>query len=80
MRLAKVLKAGTALMMWTLADNAAWVTKYKAVTERLKAKEAAVKAGASAERGTGVRDAAQQSKPVEVAPGATRLCWSRGDG
>jgi hypothetical protein len=45
-------------MMRTPADDAAWVAKYQAATERLKAKEATVKAGVSAEEGTGVGDAA----------------------
>jgi hypothetical protein len=43
----KALKSGAALIMWTPADNAAWVAKYQATTERLKTKEAAAKAGAS---------------------------------
>jgi hypothetical protein len=44
----KVLKTRAALMMWTPADDAAWVTKCQAATEQLQAKEAAAKAGASA--------------------------------
>jgi hypothetical protein len=39
---AKALKASAALMMRTPADAAAWVTKYLAVPEWLKVKEAAV--------------------------------------
>jgi hypothetical protein len=35
-------------MMWTAADNAAWVVKCQAMTERLTLREAAAKAGASA--------------------------------
>jgi hypothetical protein len=49
-------------------------------TERLKVKEAAVKAGASAQVGAGVGDAAQEPKQVEVASGTTRLDGSEGDG
>jgi hypothetical protein len=45
---AKVLKAGAALMIRTPADATAWVARYQAATERLKAKESTVKAGASA--------------------------------
>jgi hypothetical protein len=44
----KVLKFGAALMMRTPADDAVWVTRYQVATERLKTKEAAAKAGASA--------------------------------
>jgi hypothetical protein len=43
----KALKAGASLMMQTPADDAAWVAKCHASTERLKAKEAVAKAGAS---------------------------------
>jgi hypothetical protein len=46
----KALKSGAALMMRTLADDAAWVVRYQAATEWLKMKEAAAKAGASARR------------------------------
>jgi hypothetical protein len=35
-------------MMRTPTDDAAWVARCQAVTERLKAKKAAVKAGTSA--------------------------------
>jgi hypothetical protein len=34
MTLAKALKAGAALMMWTLVDDAAWVTRCHAAMER----------------------------------------------
>jgi hypothetical protein len=54
----KALKSGAALMMRTPADDAAWVTKYQAATERLKTKEATAKAGASAQEVTKVGDAA----------------------
>jgi hypothetical protein len=50
------------------------------VTEQLKAKEVVAKAGAGAEGGTRVGDAAQQSEPVEAAPSATGLGRSGGDG
>jgi hypothetical protein len=45
---AKALKAGTALIMRTPADAAAWVARCQAAMERLKEKDAAAKAGASA--------------------------------
>jgi hypothetical protein len=35
-------------MMRTVADDAAWVAKCQAATERLRLREAAAKAGASA--------------------------------
>jgi hypothetical protein len=59
MTLAKALKAGAALMMRMPADDAAWVKRCHAVMERLKAKEAIVKAGASTQEGIGVGDASQ---------------------
>jgi hypothetical protein len=37
MTLAKALKAGAALMMWTPADDAVWVKRCHAAMERLKA-------------------------------------------
>jgi hypothetical protein len=46
---AKALKASVVLMMRTSADDAAWIAKYQAVMERLKAKESTVQADASAE-------------------------------
>jgi cytochrome c len=77
---AKVLKASAALMMQTLTDDATWVAKYQVAMERLKAKEADVKAEVSAKEGTRVGDAAPRSEPVEVAPGAIGLSQSEGDG
>jgi hypothetical protein len=50
------------------------------MTERLKAKESTVQAGASAEEDVGAEGTAQQSKLVEVALDATRLGRSGGDG
>jgi hypothetical protein len=64
----KALKAGTDLMMRTPADNAAWVAKCHAATERLKAKEAATKAGASAQEGAGIGEPARGPEQVEAAP------------
>jgi hypothetical protein len=69
----KVLKAGVALRMRTLADTAAWVAWYQAATESLKAKESAVQAGTSAEEDIRAEDATQQSESVEAALGATEL-------
>jgi hypothetical protein len=70
---AKALKADAALMMQTSVDDAAWVTRCHAATERLKAKEATVKASVSAQEGTGIGDAAWEPKWVETAPSAARL-------
>jgi hypothetical protein len=44
----KALKLGTALMMRTPADDAAWVMRYQATTERLRMREATAKARVSA--------------------------------
>jgi hypothetical protein len=77
---AKALKASAALIMLTPADDAAWVAKYQVVMERLKAKEAIIKAGAGNEGGTRVGDTAQRSESVEAAPGATGVGRSVGDG
>jgi hypothetical protein len=37
----KALKSGAAVMMWTAADDTAWVTKCQAAMEQLKLREAA---------------------------------------
>jgi hypothetical protein len=66
-------------MMRTPADDAAWVAKCQAATERLKAKEATAKVVTSAQKGVGARDMAQP-KLVEAALGATRLDRPGGDG
>jgi hypothetical protein len=70
---AKALKARATLMMQMPADTATWVARCQAVTEQLKAKEATVKAGVSAQEGTRVGDIAQLPERVEAAPGATGL-------
>jgi hypothetical protein len=77
---AKALKAGAALMMRTPANDAAWVARYQAVTERLKAKESAVKAGSSTQEGVGAGDAIEQPERVEAAPGITGLDRSKDNG
>jgi hypothetical protein len=69
----KALKSGVALIMRMPANDDAWVTKYQAVTERLKIKEATAKAGASAQEVTRVGDAAWEPEPVEATPGGARL-------
>jgi hypothetical protein len=61
---AKALKASASLMMRMSADDVAWVARYQATTERLKVKEAAAKAGASAQEGAKIGDAAQEPKRV----------------
>jgi hypothetical protein len=69
----KALKLGAALMMRTSADDAAWVTRYQAVTERLRTREAAAKVGASTQEVAGPGDAVRESEPVEAVPGGARL-------
>jgi hypothetical protein len=69
----KALKSGAALIMRTPFDDAAWVTKYQVATEWLKTKEAAAKAGASAQEVARVGDVAREPEPVESAPGHARL-------
>jgi hypothetical protein len=44
----KALRSSAALMMRTATAATAWVAKYKAAAERLKLREVAAKAGASA--------------------------------
>jgi hypothetical protein len=44
----KGLRSGAALMMRTPAEDAAWVARCQATTERLRLREAAAKVGASA--------------------------------
>jgi hypothetical protein len=75
-----VLKAGAALVMRTLADNAVGVARYQATAERLKAKEAVTKGGASAQEGVGIGNAAQETRQVKAALGATRFDGSRSGG
>jgi hypothetical protein len=68
----KALKAGAGLMMRTPADDVAWVAKFHAATERLKLKEAATKAGASAQEGARVDKSTRGPEQVEVALSSTR--------
>jgi hypothetical protein len=77
---AKALKAGAILMMRTLADDVAWVTKFQVAMEWLKAKEAIIKAGMSAWEGTEAGDAARELERVETAPGTTKLDGSESGG
>jgi hypothetical protein len=67
----KALKAGAGLMMRTLADDATWVAKCHAATERLKAKEATAMVGASAQEGARIGKPAWGPKQVEAAPSGT---------
>jgi hypothetical protein len=60
-------------MMRTPIDDAAWVARCQAATERLRMREAAAKAGASAQEVTGSGVAAQGSEPAEAVPGDARL-------
>jgi hypothetical protein len=71
--LVKALRSGAALMMRTPADDTAWVTRYKAATERLRTREAAAKVGASAQEVAGPGDAAREPEPVEVVLSGARL-------
>jgi hypothetical protein len=54
----KALRSGAALMIWPPPAAAAWVAKYQAAAERLRLREAAAKAGASAQEVTGSGPAA----------------------
>jgi hypothetical protein len=69
----KALKSGAALMMRTPADDAAWVVRYEAATERIKMKEAAAKAGASAQEVARLGDATREPEPIEAAPDDAKL-------
>jgi hypothetical protein len=60
-------------MMRTPTDDAAWVARYQAATERLKTKEAVAKAGASAQEVAGLGDATWEPEPIEATPGGARL-------
>jgi hypothetical protein len=53
--------------MRTAADDAAWVTECRAVTERLKQREAAAQAAASAQAAVDSVPATQGSEPSAVA-------------
>jgi hypothetical protein len=66
--------------MQTPADDDAWLARYQAVTEQLKVKESIAQAGASAEADVGAGGAAQRFESIEVAPDATRLGRSGGEG
>jgi hypothetical protein len=59
-------------MMRTSADDAAWVTRCQATTERLRLREAAAKAGASAQEVAGPSDAVRGPEPAEAVPGDAR--------
>jgi hypothetical protein len=69
----KALRSGTAQMMRTAADDAAWVAKCQAVTERLRLREAAAKAGSSAQEVTGSGVTVRGSGPAEAVPGDAGL-------
>jgi hypothetical protein len=69
----KALKSGAALMMRMPADDVAWVVRYQAAMERLRTKEAAAKAGASAQEVAGFDDATREPEPIDAAPGGARL-------
>jgi hypothetical protein len=77
---AKALKASAALMMQTPANDATWIARYQAATERLKAKESTIQAGARAKEDIRAEDSTQQSELVESSLGTTGLGRFRGDG
>jgi hypothetical protein len=60
-------------MMRTPTDDAAWVMRYQAATERLRTREATAKVGASAQEVAGIGDAPRESGPIEAALGDARL-------
>jgi hypothetical protein len=64
----KALRSGTALMMRTAADDAAWIAKCQAMMEQLKLWEAAAQTGASALEVTGSDPTARWSGPAEAVP------------
>jgi hypothetical protein len=78
--LAKALKANVALRMRTLANDASWLARYRAVMERLKSVGSSVQVGGSIEEAVGAREAARRPELVEAGPDATELCQSREDG
>jgi hypothetical protein len=69
----KALRSGAAVMMQTEADDAAWVVKCQATTERLGLREAAAQAGASAQEVTGSDPTTRGLGPVEAVPGDAGL-------
>jgi hypothetical protein len=69
----KALKSGAALMMRTPADDTASVVRYQAATEWLRTREAAAKAGASAQEVASPGDTTRELEPVEAVPGGARL-------
>jgi hypothetical protein len=60
-------------MMQTTADDAAWIAKYQPIVERLRLREAAAKAGASAQEVAGSGVVVQESGPAEALPGVAGL-------
>jgi hypothetical protein len=70
----KVLWSGTAVIMRTVANDAAWVTKLQATTEWLNQREAVAQVGVGAQEVTGSDPAARGSGPTEaVVPSGARL-------
>jgi hypothetical protein len=65
--------------MWTPADDATWLARYRAATERLKLEGSSVPTGGSAEEAVGVGEAARRSELVEAAPDTTGSGQSGGD-
>jgi hypothetical protein len=62
----KALRSGAAVIMRTVADDAAWVAKLQATIEWLKQRETAVQAGAGGQEVTGPDPAARGSGPAEA--------------
>jgi hypothetical protein len=67
-------------MMRTPTDDAVWVARCQATTERLKLREAVAKAGASAQEVAGPSVMAQGPEPAEAVPGDARLEVPGADG
>jgi hypothetical protein len=76
----KALRLGTALMMQTPADDTAWVARCQATMERLRLREAAAKAGASAQEVTSPGDITLGPEPAKVVLGDARLEVPRAGG
>jgi hypothetical protein len=67
-------------MMRTPTDDATWVMRCQAATERLRLREAAAKAGASAQEVAGPGVMARGPEPAEAVPSGARLEVPRAGG
>jgi hypothetical protein len=69
----KALRSGVVVIMRTAADDAAWVAKCQAATERLRLREAAAQAGVTAQAVTGSNPTARGLGPVKAVLGDAGL-------